>query len=275
MITSRYFLDGLDGAGKGSCAEELANILPGNTIIVDYPQYNLPWGKVLKHLLTENDEGLSVEDRMLVYALNRLETVDAIKAQVNSLSELKLPVNIVFDRFFTSNIITAAYYYSKLSPDKRPNDVRTWLLEMYKLMRQIDSEFIEALGLENALVFVPMINESESLSRVLTDTSREGADMYENLSVQSVARQMYLIVANEFPDQIHVFSQYQGDVRMTPLEQARYILSTQPNNTSGSTGGSVRLDSNFEINRDKVKKLLEQFGSEDLKRLDPYPQAES
>lgn len=259
-------LDGLDGAGKGTVAEQLGLKLPGNTLIVDYPNYETPWGKVLTHLLKENDEGLSLKDRMLVYALNRLETIDAIKHQI----EVQEIQSIVFDRFWTSNVITAAYYFVKLEEEQRPSDLHDWLGKLCKFMLGIDSMFLDELSLRQTRIYVPMLDEKDSLAALHKDITRTGADSYESLDVQSVARQFYGIVAGIFPDQIRLFSQYEGERRMTPTEQAQYILGQEQINPT--TAGIV---TNFVwgeniANSQRLASLLQRFGSPDLQRLNAY-----
>ena len=110
--TKLIMIDGQDASGKGTVILELSKLASDvglDPLLVDYPNYNLPWGKVLTHLLKVDDEGLEVKDRMLVYALNRLETVAAIQAHLlESQLQGKKPV-LLMDRCHTSNILTAAY----------------------------------------------------------------------------------------------------------------------------------------------------------------------
>jgi len=263
-------VDGLDGSGKGALSHEVAKLLPGHTLSVDYPQYELPWGKVLKHLLYEDDEGLSIEDRMLVYALNRLETVDAIQAQTAELLAKGEQVNIVFDRFFSSNIITAAYYYHKMPPEQRPSDLRTWILGLYKYMNKIDALFLDELDLRGTIIYIPMLQEEDSIAALLADESRAGADSYETSDVQSLARELYAIVAAEYPHEIHLFSQYRDGIRMSPTEQALYILQIQGETPSQGTVHSFRHA--VVGNTQRLTDIIEDFGSEKLKALNPYSQ---
>ncbi|WKZ31497.1 MAG: hypothetical protein QY318_01910 [Candidatus Dojkabacteria bacterium] len=277
-------IDGLDGSGKGTLAEYLANRgLEGYNFIVDYPQYGLPWGKVLYSLLHENDQGLSINDRMLVYALNRLETAHQLRWHMEKTRIVPdIKINLIFDRFATSNIITAAYYY-KLVQDKwrtfpleNPADeqssLKDWILPMYDHMMQIDAEFMQILGVSDAVVFVPMLDERISMESLLNDQSRSGVDMYETASVQGLARKLYRIVAEAHPERLHLYDQHNGDKRMSTEEQAMHILGAL-GLSEAPAGTANRVNYAFYkelVDRDAVNALLERFGSEELKRLNPY-----
>ncbi|KXK07205.1 MAG: Thymidylate kinase [Microgenomates bacterium OLB22] len=120
-------LDGLDGSGKGSCTDTLAQKIAEqgyNVLKIDYPQYETAWGRFLTHLLRESDEGLDIEQRMAVYAANRLETVIPIWRYVERLAKKnELPIHLLFDRYVTSNILTLAYYHASEQDSVVPQDL--------------------------------------------------------------------------------------------------------------------------------------------------------
>lgn len=293
-LADRYIvLDGLDGSGKGTLAECLANTaLEGYSIVVDYPQYELPWGKFLKHLLHENDEGLSIKDRMLVYALNRLETAMQLREHINQARQDNpdIKINLIFDRSPISNIITAAYYFKSIqnewrlvppegdtydyniSDPEKSFDVKQWILDLYDFMMKIDAEFMRISGVTDAMVFVPMIDEQVSMHSLHQDSSRSGADLYENESVQGFARLLYKIVAEAHPERLHLYDQGRDGGRMTPRQQAEYILGVigLPLEQA-STHQTDRYQFREElVDKGAVNALLERFGQEELKRHNPY-----
>lgn len=288
-------LDGLDGSGKATLAEYLANQgLEGYNLIVDFPQYGLPWGKFLHHLLREHDEGLSIKDRMLVYALNRLETAGQLREHIMRIREANpdIKINLIFDRFATSNIITAAYYFISvqdqwrvvppdfnvdaydynISDPEKPFDLNQWILDQYDYMMQIDAEFMRILGVADAMVFVPMLHEDISMNSLRNDSSRSGTDLYEKEDVQRLARKLYDIVAEAHPERFHVYDQNRDGARMSAEDQAEYILGViglQKN--TAEFPQVVRYGfSEYMVDRDAVNALLEKYGSEELKRFNPY-----
>lgn len=194
-------IDGLDASGKGEITNALAKIESNNgsdVILRDYPEYKAPWGKVLKYLLRVDDKGLSIQERMSVYALNRLETIDSIIQTVNRLNSKK--ITIIFDRFFTSNIMTIAYFlkgrFENIEQSEIPKklkeideEIKTYL----DLMFEVDREFIEILGVINTKVCIPQISPRISLERLSKDPSRDGADKYETPIVQTLSDYLYSI----------------------------------------------------------------------------------
>lgn len=208
-------VDGLDGAGKGEITEAMAQIYlenGRNVLLVDYPQYQTPWGKILKKLLAEGGGDLSVWERMAIYALNRLESVDLVLAET---SQIEGELTIVFDRYATSNIITAAYYLANGSLggftskeieeylESSSDEVQLYINEIF----EIDSEFINLLNLEGTKVCVPRVSPEISLARLKGDSSREQLDTYEKSDVQITADYLYAVASKIDSSNIYILEQ--------------------------------------------------------------------
>lgn len=201
---------GLDGAGKGEITGHLVEqySLRGiNTVLIDFPQYSLKYGKIIKKMLKSKKE-FTLEQRMALYALNRLESLyEIIKAGLNSLDDSK-NIKIIYDRFSTSNVITAAFYYYNnyfkgMPVEQFKRELEDNMLElegideMINTMLKVDKIFHGLLNINpsEVQVYIPQINAEESMSRLLSDSTREGADNYELLEVQLLADWLYRRVA--------------------------------------------------------------------------------
>lgn len=269
LFRKRIMLDGLDGSGKGTLAKEIASRLPGESVIIDYPQYDLPWGKVLRHLLDVSDKGLSIENRMLIYALNRAETIIQLLEVITENPQ----VHLIFDRGPTSNILTMAYYYTKLPDSLKPSgdDLERWVIKHYTYMREIDSTFYSVLGLSETPVFVPMLNSAETITSITQDSSRQGYDSYETIDVQEIARYFYTIIDKSYPKVLHLFSQYNDDGnRLTPEQQSIYVLESLGYSAQEENPSVRRFVGEIPRDLSIVNKLLEEFGSDQLRGLNPY-----
>lgn len=272
-------LDGLDGSGKGSCAQKTAEILAGsgnNCLLVEFPAYDLPWGQFLTHLLHESDEGLSIYDRMRVYALNRLEVLDSIQEMTQSLSKTSdKPLYIIFDRFVTSNTISAAYYLtSERGGQEYPTGLTDeFLKEMYNFMLDIDHNFLTTLGLGNSKVYIPMLSSDDTIKSMQLDASRAMLDMHENPNVQSLSREAYIKLALIAPEKFEIFSQYSEDgKRMTPDEVSRELLRIANISVlqSDEPGEVIRLQPQpGQINVDRIKEELSTYEQTDLDTFMP------
>ncbi|MCS7317817.1 MAG: hypothetical protein NZZ41_05885 [Candidatus Dojkabacteria bacterium] len=182
--------DGLDGVGKGTLANLLSKKLVSlshNVVYISLPVYTTEYGKIIKHLLTTSDENLTIEERMYVYAINRLEIITEIINKAYNLYQ-KNPnsyVVLIFDRFVTSNVLTIAYYISK---NKTLNlDVDKYL----KKIPLVDKLFLDILELENIKVFIPSVDIDVALTRIKQDKERNFIDMYETANVQIIANTLY------------------------------------------------------------------------------------
>lgn len=192
-----FALDGLDGSGKGTLINLLAKQLSGRygVLVVEFPIYTTEFGKILTHLLKINDENLSLEERMCVYALNRLESVDCILKQVVELSNECENIFVLFDRFVTSNILTISYYLAK-SMERRNVDASSIIEESdldkhFFAMLEMDQDFIDILLLRSTKIVVPRIDPKTALERIQSDETREGSDSYEKTTVQIIADDLY------------------------------------------------------------------------------------
>ncbi len=206
-------IDGLDGSGKGTITDLLANkcIKYGNNVLkVDYPQYTTKWGKILKYLLKVNDMNLNLEERMAVYSINRLESIDSIFLSVNSFKNIDNDLTIIFDRFPTSNVLTISYYLAKSINNK---DLDTKILDKLpvnkylKLMNSLDKYFYNFFKLKNAKIVIPQINPRITIDRIQRDNTREGSDSYENINVQTIADYIYKELSNIPNSNIYIVNQ--------------------------------------------------------------------
>ena len=276
--TKSIMIDGQDASGKGTVILELSKLASDvglDPLLVDYPNYNLPWGKVLTHLLKVDDEGLEVKDRMLVYALNRLETVAAIQAHLlESQLQGKKPV-LLMDRCHTSNILTAAYYFHKKNTKPLLNDLDN-LFSLYNYMLSIDSKYLELLGIsENWNVWVPLISAEMTMQRLNQDKSRNGSDNYERFEIQATAANFYRQISL-YDLRVKTFDQFDPESQkfMTPIDIASNILFQSGLEFNSDRKGNVErlVVDELALNESSryVTTALRKYGSAELAQIDPY-----
>lgn len=208
-------LDGLDGCGKGTLAKEVAIRCTQNgadALIVEFPSYQRKWGKIIRQCLDApggpSALGLTRDEMMTLYALNRLETIhDVITTAVNSVSNRK-PLHIIFDRFPTSNIITSAFWASRNPDDLVLTDLneQTRLLDF---MHQIDKHFFTLLAVKNTPIYIPIVDYSTVIKSIDDDITRTDRDAYEQPDVQEVADFLYKKLDAIHP-QVQLHSQYKS-----------------------------------------------------------------
>ncbi len=272
----RLILDGQDGCGKGTVADIIIKYLRARgavVIPVAYPMYELPWGAVLEQLLGGHIESLGIRERMLVFALNRLETVPALREAVETADGK--PTTMVFDRSFTSNTITLAYWMHA-----HPHEVQfspESVEEFYQYMLAIDDRYITEMGLEQWDAWIPLARGEEVIKRMENDSTRAGRDQYEQVGVQDIAAAVYRQMEHMHPDRIHCFDQRPpGQSRnMTPKEIAEKILNSalpgMHDQPIGQEGRIIVPDFKIEtIDTSLLDGLLERFGTDQLKALNPY-----
>ena len=187
-------IDGLDGTGKETSSNLIAENLSSkgyNSLVVSYPQYNTYWGNVITSFLREDGENfdLSLKERMLVYAINRLESVSSIKKSIEG-NYSKNGQFIIFDRFFTSNLITYSYF-TKGTPNIDKKD----LAEVYRYMKSIDSLFLSELRIPNVPIMIPTLDIQSSSELLKNDSKTDSKDSYEKLDVQRKAYEVYRFVS--------------------------------------------------------------------------------
>lgn len=212
-------VDGLDGTGKGTLQNKLADYFTsqGSKVFrLDFPFYDLPTGIKLKKLLADGGfAGLNLEDRMKLYAENRKEGFSKIQEVFNSASENDV---LIFDRFWTSNLMTFAYYAVK-SPEMISEETK---LNIYKKIQQFDAEFISKFNFQDVPVIVPMINPEIALDRIKKDETRGGkVDAYEKIDVQQIAYDLYKDFASR-----NMANMKLVDIEgLTPEEVAERVIS--------------------------------------------------
>lgn len=182
-------VDGLDGTGKGTLQNKLSEYFQSQGLKVfrlDLPFYDLPTGIKLKQLLTDGGfAGLSLEDRMRLYSDNRKEGFSKIQEVFDTSKENDI---LIFDRFWTSNLMTFAYYAVK-NPEIITEESK---LATYSKIQEFDAEFISKFNFQNVPVIVPMINPEIALDRIKKDETRGGrVDSYEKIDVQKIAYDLY------------------------------------------------------------------------------------
>ncbi|MCR4326682.1 MAG: hypothetical protein NUV52_03435 [Candidatus Roizmanbacteria bacterium] len=272
-------IDGQDGSGKGTVAGIITDQLLAqghNVIPIAYPVYELPWGSFLSHLLREDDEGLTVEEKMLVYALNRTESVRAVqKAQQQGAGK---PTDMVFDRFFTSNALTAAYYAAQY-PEQLSVTPES-IASLYAYMLTIDNDFLDHIGLHDWNAWIPLVHEDEIMRRLQGDNTRSGLDKHERVDVQQLAADIYRRIA-QLDRRVHTFEQYSPTEgrNLFPTEVAQRIMmgSVAHGNYNEISGSGTIITPQLTreaVDTDLVNSLLDQFGTDRLHQFNPYKSTE-
>ncbi len=263
-------IDGIDGSGKGSATEEMAEIISGlgyNVLTVDYPQYDALWGQIIQKLLDTDDPTIDIYQRMAIYALNRLESVPSLKAQMKDIGSFYNTTYVLFDRFITSNAMTCAYY-SKKDP-KILDDIES----LYKFMFDLDSTFLSILHIPDFHVVVPTIDHGKAMQAVEKDTQRSGTDLYEQVDILKLGNRIYHEFAVLDPRRFTLLNQDSSyGRRMSRDRIAREIIKIQFGEIAeyGDRKGRVYR---FQFDQSKVdtslfKPILDRFPS--LRLLNPY-----
>jgi thymidylate kinase len=212
-------VDGLDGTGKGTLQNKLADYLTsqGSKVFrLDFPFYDLPTGVKLKQLLSDGGfAGLSLEDRMKLYAENRKEGFGKIQEVIDAASENDV---LIFDRFWTSNLMTFAYYAVK-NPEILTIDSQ---LDIYKKIQEFDSDFVSKFNFQEVPIIVPMLNPEIAIDRIKMDETRAGkVDSYEKIDVQQIAYDLYKDFASR-----NMANMMLVDIEgLTPEEVAERVIS--------------------------------------------------
>lgn len=267
-----FVIDGQDGSGKGTVADIIAERCAeagANVVKIAYPAYHLPWGKFIRTFLSPDPKAPrpEIRDKMLAYALNRLETTPAILSMVDILKNQNKPINLIFDRFITSNVLTLAYdavnrqYAQTLSKDS--------IRDHYNYMLEIDSLFTRLLHLENWSAWIPLVPQEESMKRMTADNTRSSLDLHENGEVQQTAAGIYRVIS-EIDTQVNVFDQYIPEERrhMTAFEVADRIRPrTDLAEIDWSNSGRIYTlyPPENTINSGLVESVLNRYGSNSLK----------
>ncbi len=220
LIKTKFLaIDGLDGSGKATCSKEIAKFLSSkgkDVLVVDFPQYEGPWGKVLTHLLTKSDEGLNLKERMCVYALNRLESVDAILKEG--------PTQVIFDRYPTSNVITFAYYLLKENRKFNLSEFK----EIYKYMWKIENDFQKLLGniRTKTNVYILEIEIEETMKRLYEDKKRTGIQLYEKEDIQRLSNDLFRELS-KLDKTVKIISQKEKNKSLQKKEVAMKIIKRE------------------------------------------------
>lgn len=267
---------GLDATGKATLTGQMAEDLMKqgrHVICITYPAYSLPWGQVVNNALHDPNMTLSMEQRFKLYALNRLETVEALAQTITQVCNdtQEIPV-VIFDRFVTSNIMTLAYGHK----DSQRTDLDILVPTYYDAMYRLETVFLERLGMQRESIIVPMLSGEAAIAALKSDTSRASVDLYENLPVQELARHFYGILARCYPKEVQIISQFDANERrFTPQEMSALCIDAsnleyKPKEVIGE-GTITRIDeSTIRPNRELLIDFLKQQNDRELSSLDPY-----
>lgn len=267
-------IDGPDGVGKETLTNGLAKSLNEKgfpVLISDYPNYNLPWGKVIKNLLYKEERGLSLQDMMLSYSLNRIESIPLILAHLSSLADKYDRVAIIFDRYATSNVVTLAYYAHAHGLDLSDKKV---LRKYYDLMWELDDLLITSLDLSKTPVCIPLMDVDGALEAMQQDESRDELDQNENVSVQSLANSLYARLGNT-DERLKIYDQMASGKRMSPEENVEKCLEISGMRKISGTGDKIQevtqiLKPDVSPPVELLEGWLDKYGSNGLKELSPY-----
>lgn len=282
-------IDGLDGSGKATTLATISTILVNagfDVLKTEYPNYQLPWGALIADILHDRVKAeLELKEKMLLYALNRVESVPLIQASLKSIqtTDSKRPLVLLFDRYPTSNVLTTAYYF-QLNPPQSDEDE---IVELLAYMDQIDHFLYDTFNLRGVKVNIPLLESSSVIEALNGDHTRVALDNYEVENVQQQAARLYKILFNKYPERFYLFSQYKEDnSRMTPDEISMHILekNLSPDlfqkieSSSKSVGTKAeKIGEVYELSNDNdlidqslINTLLEEFGTDKVAQLNPF-----
>lgn len=177
-------LEGGDQVGKADATNNLFLGLEKSNINLTYssfPIYSTPIGTSIRLLLKEGcsedvlSQESSLEARMALFALNRLEYMDVL------LSDSRYSQNfLLFDRSPFSNALTISYGLTSLN-GVNEND----LLKYINMSLDLDSLMISKLGLERCVV------QLQSKRKSWENVRMEQGDQYEREEVQEKCDSVY------------------------------------------------------------------------------------
>jgi thymidylate kinase len=267
-------IDGLDGTGKETSSRLIGEELSSkgyNSLVVSYPQYKTYWGNVIRSFLREDGKNFdfSLEERMLVYAINRLESVSSIKNSVES-NYSSNGEFIIFDRFITSNLITYSYFTKD-----NPKIDKTHLVEVYRYMNSIDSLFLSELRISNVKIIIPTINPTDSSELLKKDPKTDVKDSYEKIAVQKKAYEVYRFVSENIDKgKFKFISISDKEGMLSPSIVASKIISESVSKMIKKTIGQGKITIlNLEgriLDKDVVtliSKLVDLYGTQRIKDL--------
>lgn len=269
-------VDGGDASGKGTTvrrASIIASNLGYDVITLDLPHYQSPIGSQIKKILNDSENELSLPEQIGIFALNRVEVLDLVMKQIREIESRGNKFCLLLDRSHFSNVFTCAYYF--LRHKVSPEDYRKLMEVNLDLMLDVDKYFIKILGLENSPLSIPFLPVEQAMSSLSTDSKRQGADKYEERSVQEVALDLYRIVAERFPNQFNIFNQIEDGRRLNDEEIAVKVLANMGldfsanlsrqgniyNFVSPSSPGEIYIDSIY------TSHILSRLGFDDLRLL--------
>lgn len=184
-------IEGGDQVGKGDTSCSVISLFEEEGIPVyrlSFPQYSTPFGHLIRRVLTEdcreNIEQRDIEIRGMLFALDRLQTIESILRRPEMYSGI-----ILLDRCPYSNALTIAYGLKMISDFKREDVER-----LAKLGIIYEDFFIQEFGLDNCVI--ELIKRSSDWS-----SSRNGGeDQYESKDVQERATEVYRIYSEIIGD---------------------------------------------------------------------------
>lgn len=282
-------IDGLDGSGKATTLATISTILVNSgfdVLKIEYPNYQLPWGVLIADILHDRVKvDLELKEKMLLYALNRVESVPLIQNSLKTIQATgsKRPLVLLFDRYPTSNVLTTAYYFQLNPPQSEEEEI----IELLGYMDHIDHILYDTFNLRSARVNIPLLESSSVIEAMNGDHTRVALDNYEVENVQQQASRLYKILFNKFPERFYLFSQYKEDnSRMTPEEIAMHILEKNlplnlyeeirssrksAEDKAENMGEIYELDNNKDlIDQTLINSLLNEFGTEEVASLNPF-----
>lgn len=177
-------LEGGDQVGKADATNRLVEELEKqdiNLTFTSFPIYSTPIGTSIRHLLKNGcpEEILSkvssLETRIALFALNRLEYMDVILG-----SKKYCDTFLLFDRSPFSNALTISYGLSSLE-NMNPDEVANYI----DLSLNYDSLVISKLGLDRCVVQLQSKKQNWDNIRV------EEGDQYEREEVQEKCDYVY------------------------------------------------------------------------------------
>jgi hypothetical protein len=203
-------VEGKDQCGKADATEILAwNLYERGFAVreVSFPQYATPLGAVIRGFLSEGIQELDeikgtrreLEVRMMIYALDRLQTLDSIlRTSKEVLGEYTSESLFqrqtrprsnedflwLFDRSSFSNAVTIAYGLANIK-DFKDEDI-SYLVE---LGLSTEKYFIDRLGLDNCVI--ELVDHNDGIYKGWKPARKEGEDQYETQEVQDRVDYVY------------------------------------------------------------------------------------
>lgn len=206
-------IEGIDGVGKNTQAKLLRDhiaIMKGECGFFSFPRYETPTGALVGEYLKSGRNDLTLEQRAGLYADDRLAARDEM------LSYLNRGVDVVCDRYITSNLA----YFSQFEKMDRPNAEPT--IVNHILNQEFNINKIPHIDLLIVLSLPIAVSDALMQKKAEREYTSEKLDLHEaNRKLQLACQEYY----NSYEEAVLYCND--GDESIMPIEDIHKEVVTR------------------------------------------------